>query len=72
VTRQDSTPEAMNPGAATDLASQHDQWRPRHREETKVPRAFIRTAVIQRSPAGKADYQWARRIAIGDAATAIA
>lgn len=29
----------------------------------KVPKAFVRTAKVMRSPAGKADYRWAREIA---------
>jgi acyl-CoA synthetase (AMP-forming)/AMP-acid ligase II len=31
----------------------------------KIPKAFIRTAKVQRSPAGKADYRWAKEIAVG-------
>ena len=30
----------------------------------KVPKAFIRTSKIVRSPAGKADYRWAKSLAI--------
>lgn len=30
----------------------------------KVPKSFIRTSAIVRSPAGKADYRWARELAI--------
>jgi acyl-CoA synthetase (AMP-forming)/AMP-acid ligase II len=30
----------------------------------KVPKAFIRTAKVVRSPAGKADYRWAKDVAI--------
>ena len=34
----------------------------------KIPKAFIRTAKVQRSPAGKADYRWAKEIATGSLA----
>jgi fatty-acyl-CoA synthase len=34
----------------------------------KIPKAFIRTAKVQRSPAGKADYRWAKEIAVGSLA----
>jgi fatty-acyl-CoA synthase len=34
----------------------------------KIPKAFIRTAKVQRSPAGKADYRWAKEIAVGQEA----
>lgn len=30
----------------------------------KIPKAFVRTTKVVRSPAGKADYRWARQIAI--------
>jgi fatty-acyl-CoA synthase len=30
----------------------------------KIPKAFIRTAKVQRSPAGKADYRWAKEMAV--------
>ncbi len=30
----------------------------------KVPKAFIRTAKVMRSPAGKADYRWAKDLAV--------
>ncbi len=36
-----------------------------HIADYKVPKAFIRTAQILRSPAGKADYRWAKRVATG-------
>jgi fatty-acyl-CoA synthase len=29
----------------------------------KIPKAFIRTSKVQRSPAGKADYRWAKNLA---------
>jgi fatty-acyl-CoA synthase len=29
----------------------------------KVPKAFIRTDMVMRSPAGKADYRWAKQVA---------
>lgn len=29
----------------------------------KIPKAFIRTPKVMRSPAGKADYRWAKAIA---------
>jgi fatty-acyl-CoA synthase len=34
----------------------------------KIPKAFIRTEKVQRSPAGKADYRWAKDVAIGSLA----
>jgi fatty-acyl-CoA synthase len=34
----------------------------------KLPKAFIRTAKVQRSPAGKADYRWAKDVATGSLA----
>ncbi|MDT5070514.1 MAG: 3-oxocholest-4-en-26-oate---CoA ligase [Mycobacterium sp.] len=34
----------------------------------KIPKAFIRTAKVQRSPAGKADYRWAKEIAVASQA----
>ncbi|MET0705040.1 MAG: acyl-CoA synthetase, partial [Mycobacterium sp.] len=30
----------------------------------KVPKAFVHTAKVQRSPAGKADYRWAKAVAV--------
>jgi acyl-CoA synthetase (AMP-forming)/AMP-acid ligase II len=38
----------------------------------KVPKAFIRTSKIVRSPAGKADYRWAKSLAIQTGTTAAA
>jgi fatty-acyl-CoA synthase len=35
----------------------------------KIPKAFVRTDHISRSPAGKADYRWAKAIASGNGAT---
>ncbi|QLH20286.1 acyl-CoA synthetase [Streptomyces sp. Rer75] len=32
----------------------------------KIPRTVVFTDRIQRSPSGKADYRWARRVAVGD------
>ena len=32
----------------------------------KLPKAIVRVPTVVRSPAGKADYGWARRIAVGD------
>jgi fatty-acyl-CoA synthase len=29
----------------------------------KIPKAFIRTTKVVRSPAGKADYRWAKALA---------
>ena len=29
----------------------------------KIPKAFVRTAKVMRSPAGKADYRWAKDLA---------
>jgi 3-oxocholest-4-en-26-oate---CoA ligase len=34
-----------------------------HVARYKLPKAIIRTAKVQRSPAGKADYRWAKRVA---------
>jgi acyl-CoA synthetase (AMP-forming)/AMP-acid ligase II len=34
----------------------------------KIPKAFIRTQKVVRSPAGKADYRWAKQLAIQNAA----
>lgn len=34
----------------------------------KIPRPLVITGLIQRSPSGKADYRWARSVAV-DAAT---
>jgi len=31
----------------------------------KIPKAFIRTPKVVRSPAGKADYRWAKEVAVG-------
>ncbi len=39
-----------------------------HIADYKIPKAFVRTAKVVRSPAGKADYRWAKSIAIGAAA----
>ena len=36
----------------------------------KIPKAFVRAAKIVRSPAGKADYRWAKDVAVGANATA--
>ena len=36
-----------------------------HIADYKVPKAFIRTEKVLRSPAGKADYRWAKAIATG-------
>lgn len=35
----------------------------RHLADYKLPKAFIRTAQVVRSPAGKADYRWAKQLA---------
>ena len=32
----------------------------------KLPKGFVRVPTVVRSPAGKADYRWAREIAVGD------
>lgn len=37
-----------------------------HVARYKVPKAFIRTAKVVRSPAGKADYRWARDVAANE------
>jgi len=34
-----------------------------HVARYKLPKAIIRTAKVQRSPAGKADYRWAKQVA---------
>ena len=34
----------------------------------KVPKAFIRTEKVTRSPAGKADYRWAKDVAVNSLA----
>ena len=36
----------------------------------KIPKAFVRTTKIMRSPAGKADYRWAKEVAGAAGATA--
>ncbi len=36
----------------------------RHIADYKIPKAFIRTTEMVRSPAGKADYRWAKNLAI--------
>jgi len=36
----------------------------KHIADYKVPKAFIRVAHVARSPAGKADYRWARAVAV--------
>jgi 3-oxocholest-4-en-26-oate---CoA ligase len=38
-----------------------------HIADYKVPKAFVRTEKIVRSPAGKADYRWAKAVATGEA-----
>ena len=38
-----------------------------HVARYKLPKAIVRRPVIQRSPSGKADYSWAKRVAAGDA-----
>ncbi len=35
-----------------------------HIADYKIPKAFIRTAKVMRSPAGKADYRWAKALAV--------
>ena len=35
-----------------------------HVARYKLPKAIIRTAKVQRSPAGKADYRWAKEVAV--------
>jgi fatty-acyl-CoA synthase len=42
----------------------------RHLARYKVPKAIIRTAKVQRSPAGKADYRWAKQVAAESLSTA--
>ena len=36
----------------------------RHVARYKVPKALIRTDAVERSPSGKADYRWARQLAV--------
>jgi fatty-acyl-CoA synthase len=38
-----------------------------HIADYKVPKAFVRSEKIVRSPAGKADYRWAKAVATGEA-----
>ncbi len=40
-----------------------------HIARYKLPKAIIRTAKVQRSPAGKADYRWAKQVAAESLAT---
>ena len=42
----------------------------RHLVQYKIPKSFVRTAKIVRSPAGKADYRWAKEVATTADATA--
>jgi fatty-acyl-CoA synthase len=35
----------------------------------KIPKSFVRTPKVMRSPAGKADYRWAKQVATRDADT---
>ncbi|CNK31574.1 AMP-dependent synthetase and ligase [Mycobacterium tuberculosis] len=35
-----------------------------HVARYKLPKAIIRTGKVRRSPAGKADYRWAKEIAV--------
>ncbi len=35
-----------------------------HIAHYKLPKAFIRTDKVLRSPAGKADYRWAKELAV--------
>ena len=37
----------------------------------KIPKAFIRTQKVMRSPAGKADYRWAKNVATGTVGDAV-
>ena len=41
-----------------------------HIADYKIPKAFVRTAKVVRSPAGKADYRWAKAMAMGSTADA--
>ncbi|CDO88711.1 acyl-CoA synthetase [Mycobacterium triplex] len=41
-----------------------------HIARYKLPKAIIRTAKVQRSPAGKADYRWAKQVAAESLSTA--
>ena len=38
-----------------------------HLARYKVPKAFVRVAVVERSPSGKPDYRWAKTVATGQA-----
>ncbi len=40
-----------------------------HIARYKLPKAIIRTAKVQRSPAGKADYRWAKQVAAESVST---
>jgi fatty-acyl-CoA synthase len=42
----------------------------RHLARYKLPKVIIRTAKVQRSPAGKADYRWAKQVAAESIAAA--
>lgn len=53
---QDATDEALLAGVRNRLAGY------------KLPKAIIRVAAVVRSPAGKADYGWARKVALQHAA----
>ena len=35
----------------------------------KIPKSFVRTPKVMRSPAGKADYRWAKQVAARDTHT---
>jgi len=41
-----------------------------HVARYKLPKLIIRTAKVQRSPAGKADYRWAKEVAAESLSTA--
>ena len=40
-----------------------------HIAQYKIPKAFVRTDKVLRSPAGKADYRWAKALAAESAGT---
>ena len=56
-----SSPRASRPSDDDLLASTPT----RHVARYKLPKAFVRVDRVHRSPAGKADYRWARQVAAG-------
>ena len=54
----------LRPGAVTDEAALRTEAA-RHIARYKLPKAWIFVDVVERSPAGKADYRWAAQVAAG-------